>query len=117
VGEQYLCQMNLAGSCGNYRIRKRRYFLEFLVNGSRTPQRRQATLTNLKIALSVALVLATASAASAAPKQAVRHPTTIQQHFPANVYLSFGSARPTNSVKEPSNMKIRDIGFRESLGN
>jgi hypothetical protein len=74
-------------------------------------------LTNSKIALSVALVLATASAALAAPKQAVRHQTTIQQQLPANVYLSFGSVRSTNSVNEPSNMKIQDIGFKESLGN
>jgi len=34
-------------------------------------------LTNSKIALSVALVLATASAAMAAPKNAVRHQTAI----------------------------------------
>ncbi|HEY1861913.1 MAG TPA: hypothetical protein VGG61_16245 [Gemmataceae bacterium] len=74
-------------------------------------------LTNSKIALSVALVLATASAALAAPKQAVRHQTTIQQQLPASVYLSFRSVRPTNSVNEPSNMKIQDIGFKESLGN
>jgi hypothetical protein len=74
-------------------------------------------LTNSKIALSVALVLATASAAFAAPKHAARHQTTIQQQLPANVYLSFGSVRPTHSVNEPSNMKIQDIGFNESLGN
>ena len=74
-------------------------------------------LTNSKIALSITLVLATTSAAMAAPKQAARHQTTVQQQLPANVYLSFGSVRPTNSVKEPSNMKIQDIGFKESLGN
>jgi hypothetical protein len=37
-------------------------------------------LTNSKIALSVALVLATASAAMAAPKHPVRHKTGIRQH-------------------------------------
>ena len=36
-----------------------------------------AMLTNLKIALSVVLVLATASVAIAAPKHAVRHQTTV----------------------------------------
>jgi hypothetical protein len=68
-------------------------------------------LTNSKIALSVALVLATASAAMAAPKHPVRHQATIQ--FPANTYLSFGAVRAT-PVK-PSNQKIQDIGFNESL--
>jgi len=69
-------------------------------------------LTKSKIALSVALVLATASAAFAAPKHAVRPHAAI----PANAYLSFGSVRPTNSVNQPSNMKIQDIGFKENLG-
>ena len=73
-------------------------------------------LTNSKIALSVALVLATASAALAAPKHTVRPHTAIERQVPANAYLSFGSVRPTNSVKEPSNMKIQDIGFKENLG-
>jgi hypothetical protein len=70
-------------------------------------------LTNSKIALSAALVLATASAAFAAPKHPVRHQATIQQQVPANAYLSFGSVRSTGS----SNMTIQDIGFKESLGN
>jgi hypothetical protein len=69
-------------------------------------------LTNSKIALSVALVLATASAATAAPKHAVRH-QTIQQQVPANAYLSFGAVRAT-TVKS-SNQKIQDIGFDENL--
>jgi hypothetical protein len=60
-------------------------------------------LTNSKIALSVALVLATASAAFAAPKQAtVRHQPTVQQQIPANAYMSFGAVRSTRSVSEPS---------------
>ena len=69
-------------------------------------------LTNTKIALSVALVLATASAALAAPKHAVRHQTVTVRQVPANAYSSFGSVRRS----EPSNMKIQDIGFKESLG-
>jgi hypothetical protein len=70
-------------------------------------------LTNSKIALSIAIVLATASAATAAPKQAVRHQTTIQHQVPANAYLSFGAVRATTG--KPSNVKIQDIGFNESL--
>jgi len=73
-------------------------------------------LTNSKIAFSVALVLATASTAFAAPKHTVRPHAGIERQVPANAYLSFGSARPTTSVKEPSNMKIQDIGFKENLG-
>jgi hypothetical protein len=63
-------------------------------------------LTNSKIALSVALVLATASTALAAPKQApVRHQPTIQQQIPANAYMSFGAVRSSGSVTTPSNSK------------
>jgi hypothetical protein len=36
---------------------------------------------------------------------------------PANAYLSFGAVRATGSVTAPSNMKIQDQGFNESLGN
>jgi hypothetical protein len=74
-------------------------------------------LTNSKIALSVALVLATASAALAAPKHTVRPASKIERQVPANAYLSFAAVRSTGSVKESSNMKIQDIGFNESLGN
>ena len=66
-------------------------------------------LTNSKIALSVALVFATASAAVAAPKHAVRHQTAIERQIPANDWLSFGSVRPANSANEPTYMKIQDI--------
>ena len=63
-------------------------------------------LTNSKIALSVALVLATASAAVAAPKHPVRHqPPTVQQ-VPASTYQS--------SANQPLYMTIQDIGIRES---
>jgi hypothetical protein len=57
------------------------------------------------------------SAAMAAPKHAVRHQTTIQRQVPANAYLSFDAVRSTSSVNVPSNIKIQDIGFNESLGN
>ena len=74
-------------------------------------------LTNSKIALSVALVLATASASIAAPKHTVRHPSTIARQLPASTYLSLAAVRSTNTVKEPSYMKIQDQGFREYLGD
>jgi hypothetical protein len=70
-------------------------------------------LTNSKIVLSLALVLATASAALAAPKHPVRHDTAIQRQVPANAYLSFGAARSTGSVNQPTYMTIQDIGYRE----
>jgi len=65
-------------------------------------------LTNSKIALSVALVLATASAAMAAPKHPVRQNTAIQRQVPAGTYLS--------SVNQPLYMTIQDIGYREGNG-
>ena len=73
-------------------------------------------LTNSKIALSVALVLATASAAVAAPKHAVRHQTPTVQQVPADAYLSVASAPRTNSVNEPAYMKIQDQGIRDGDG-
>ena len=72
-------------------------------------------LTNSKIALSVALVLATASAALAAPKKAVPPQATIQQQLPAGTYLSFAAVRSRTSA--PSNIKIQDLGYNENLGN
>jgi hypothetical protein len=65
-------------------------------------------LTNSKIALSVALVLATASAAMAAPKHPVRQSTAIQRQVPPGTYLS--------SVNQPLYMTIQDIGYREGNG-
>ncbi|HEY7296762.1 MAG TPA: hypothetical protein VH684_02400 [Xanthobacteraceae bacterium] len=70
-------------------------------------------LTNSKIALCVALILASASAALAAPKHAVRHHAAVARQVPANAYLSFASVRPS----EPGNMRIQDIGFKENLGD
>ena len=68
-------------------------------------------LTNSKIALSVALVLATASAAVAAPKHPVRHqPPTVQQVLAASV-------RAINSVNQPAYMKIQDQGIRDGDGH
>ena len=93
-------------------------------------------LTNLKIALSVAAVLGTASVALAAPKHAVRHQTaTIHLQVPVSPYASFGAVRPANpyasfaavppansfrargAVNQPSNFTIQDIGYSESVGN
>src|SRR5215467_12005212 len=76
----------------------------------RSAQRRQTMLTNLKIALAVALVLATASAALAAPKHPVRHQTAVERQVPASALLSFGSARSTGSVNQPLYITIQDIG-------
>jgi hypothetical protein len=90
--------------------------------------------TNSKIALSLALVLATASAAMAAPKHATRQ--TLLQQIPAGTYLEIGSTRSTGSARssgpanEASTLSPRglerlehlieafqDIGFKEDLGN
>jgi hypothetical protein len=73
-------------------------------------------LTNCKIALSVALVLATASAVVAAPKHAVRHQTQTAQQVPAGASLSFASAPRANSAAEPAYMKIQDQGIRDGDG-
>ena len=73
-------------------------------------------LSNSKIALSVALVLATASVAAAAPKHPVRHQTPTVQQVPTGAYLSFASASRTNSPAEPSYMKIQDQGIRDGDG-
>ena len=91
-------------------------------------------LTNLKIALALAFVLATASAAMAAPKHATRQ--TILQQIPAGTYLEIGSTRSTGSARssgpanEPGALSPRglerlehlveafqDIGLKEDLGN
>ena len=73
-------------------------------------------LTNSTIALSVALVLATASVAVAAPKHPVRHQTPTVQQTPAGAYLSLASASRTNSANEPAYMKIQDQGIRDGDG-
>ena len=62
-------------------------------------------LTNPKIALAVALVLATASAAVAAPKHPVRHDAAIQRQVPASVLIN-----------RPLYITIQDIGYREGNG-
>ena len=66
-------------------------------------------LTKSKIALSLVFVLATASAAMAAPKQPVRPNTVIQHQISAGSHLSLDSAAtrsasPTGSVDKPSNI-------------
>ena len=68
-------------------------------------------LTNSKVALSIALVLVTASAVLAAPKQAVRHQTTIERQVPASAYLSFGAVRSTGSVTAPGGQSPGDYTF------
>ena len=55
-------------------------------------------LTNSKIALSLALVLATVSAAVAAPKQGSLHQPTIQQQVPAGSHLSLNSVPSSASL-------------------
>jgi hypothetical protein len=75
-------------------------------------------LTNSKIELSVALVLATASAAVAAPKPAVRHQTATARHLPTASYLRTGSARSGDSVNSgnPCYFEIQTIADEESNG-
>ena len=75
-------------------------------------------LTTSKIALSVALVVATASTALASPRHHhVRHHTAVARHVPANAYLSLGTVRAMYFRSEPTYMRIQDIGFREYLGD
>jgi hypothetical protein len=83
-----------------------------------TAQRKQTMLTNSKIALSVALVFATASAAAAAPKPAVHHQTATARHLPAASYLRTGSARSGDLVNSanPCYFKIQTIGNEDSDG-
>jgi len=73
-------------------------------------------LTHSKIAFSVALVLATASAAVAAPRHPIRHQTPTVQQVPAGAYLSFASAPRTNAANEPAYIKIQDQGIRDGDG-
>ena len=72
-------------------------------------------LTKSKIALSVALVLGTATAATAAPKHPVHRPqAAVERQAPAGAYQSFGSAGRTWS--EPLYMHIQSDDFRRSIG-
>ena len=64
-------------------------------------------LTNSKIALSLALLVATASGAMAASKHAVRHHSAMAHspvawQMPATTYLSFGSASGSRRVANPT---------------
>ena len=77
-------------------------------------------LTNLKPALSVALILA----AMAASKLAFRHQTTTtQQRAPVSSSSSPGlvrsaiAFRSTGRVNQPDNFKIEDTDYEENLGN
>jgi hypothetical protein len=84
-------------------------------------QENTTMLTKSKIALSLALVLATASATLAAPRHAVRQHAAAARALPARSYLSFGSSlasvRAADRTTKPTYMTIQDIGFRESLGD
>jgi hypothetical protein len=74
-------------------------------------------LTNSKTALSIAIVLATASAAIAAPhKPAVHHQTATARHLPAALYLRTGSGRFSGSVNESCYLKLQDIRNEDSNG-
>jgi hypothetical protein len=76
-------------------------------------------ITKSKIGLSLALVLVTASAATAAPKHPVRgrsatvHSAMVRR-LPASSYLSFGSAAGAGRVIEPTYMRIQTIGIKEN---
>jgi hypothetical protein len=65
-------------------------------------------LINAKIALSLALFVATASGAMAASKHAVRHHSPMAHS--ATTYVSFGSARPrSRRVVTPTYMNKQEI--------
>ncbi|HEY7298115.1 MAG TPA: hypothetical protein VH684_09285 [Xanthobacteraceae bacterium] len=93
-------------------------------------------LTNSRIVLSLALVVATFSAAAAAPRQAARHQTPISQEVPAGSHLTLDSTRPTEparssrSANASSNLSpleferlarlieaMDEIGTKTDLGN
>jgi hypothetical protein len=75
-------------------------------------------LTNSKIALSIAIVLATASAAAAAPKLAVHHQAATARQLPADANVGAGSVRSGDLVSayNPCYFKIQTIGNREGDG-
>jgi hypothetical protein len=92
--------------------------------------------THLKVALSLALVVATVSSALAGPKQPAHQQRTVQPQVLASAHLSLGSLRSTDSARSTgpsnqlSNMSPRvferlahliqdldDIGFKEDFGN
>ena len=71
-------------------------------------------LTNAKIALSLALFVATALGAVAASKHAVRHHSarahsTVAWQMPATSYQSLGSMTGSRRVTKPTYMNSRDI--------
>jgi hypothetical protein len=82
---------------------------------SQATQENTTMFIQSKIALSLALVLATASTAMAAPKHAVRHHAATARHLPAGTYLSYGSVR-TGRAAQPTYMTIQDIGIKDGDG-
>ena len=75
--------------------------------------------TNSKIALSVALVLATTAAAAAAAKHSVHHQTSTERQPYAGTDPDTGSSRssdPVHPIFNPCYFKIQSIGNREGNG-
>ena len=71
-------------------------------------------LTNSKVALSLALFVATASGAMAASKHAVRHYSAMAHspmvwQMPATTYLSYGSTTGSRRVANPTYLNNQDI--------
>ena len=74
-------------------------------------------MTRSKIALSIALVLGTVSAAAAATKHPAHHQrTVVERQVPAAAYQSFGFARGSARAHEPTYMYVQDEGYKNSLG-
>jgi|HubBroStandDraft_6_1064221.scaffolds.fasta_scaffold3494431_1 hypothetical protein len=74
-------------------------------------------LTKSKIALSLALVLGTASGAMAATKHPVHHQrAAVERQVPADAYQSFGSVRGPGQRQEPSYMSIQDQDWANQVG-
>jgi hypothetical protein len=77
------------------------------MNGSRTAQRRQAMLTNLRIVLSLALVVATVSAAVGRSQASVASSDDDPAASPCGSHLSLNSVR--------SRAPVRSTGTGESV--
>jgi hypothetical protein len=74
-------------------------------------------LTYSNIALSLALVLGTASVATAAPKHSVHHHLAAgARQVPSTAYRSYGSVRGTGQAYEPSYMSIQDQDWKNQIG-
>jgi hypothetical protein len=75
-------------------------------------------LTKSKIALSLALVLGTASGAMAATKHPVHHQrASVERQVPAGAYQSYGSVRSAGQLQEPAYMAIQDQDWAIQVGH